>query len=166
MIILTVKRNLTWSVPRKKNRWRWTDAEQALQLLYSIDPGASVKSTKVPREPILITEKWRRKKFFRASRGLIATTHLYAAALCTLPPLLLTSSAASARGSSSNGWVWNMLWKSRPAKRRPRNTISIPTFQILKDPQLAKHTTTIRLQLKLNLQNNLYCTTNSAKFCC
>ena len=34
------------------------------------------------------------KKFFRASRGLIATTCLYAAAFCSLPPLLLTSSAA------------------------------------------------------------------------
>ena len=30
---------------------------------YYIDPRTSVQSTKVPREPILITEKWRRKKF-------------------------------------------------------------------------------------------------------
>ena len=65
MIILTVKRNLTWSIPEKK-RWWWT--EETLQPLYSIDPGASVQSTKVPREPILITDKWRRN-FFSALRA-------------------------------------------------------------------------------------------------
>jgi len=37
--------------------------EETLQLLYSIDPGTSVQSTKVQREPILITAKWRRKIF-------------------------------------------------------------------------------------------------------
>jgi len=47
----------------EKNRWKWT--EETHQLLYSIDPGASVQSTKVPREPILITEKWMRKIFLR-----------------------------------------------------------------------------------------------------
>ena len=39
----------------------------------------------MPREPILITEN-EGEKFFRASRGLIAATRLYAAAFCSLPP--------------------------------------------------------------------------------
>jgi len=44
---------------------------------YYIDPLTSVQSTKVPREAILITEKWRRKKFsaLRAD-WIITTTHL------------------------------------------------------------------------------------------
>ena len=46
---------------------------------YYIDPRTSVQSTKVPREPILITEKWRWKIFFRATRlstaGRIAVTN-------------------------------------------------------------------------------------------
>jgi len=33
------------------------DEQKTLQLLYSIDPRTSIQSTKVPREPILITEK-------------------------------------------------------------------------------------------------------------
>jgi len=36
-----------------------------------------VQSTMVLREPIQTTEKWRRKKFARASRREISTTHLY-----------------------------------------------------------------------------------------
>ena len=40
--------------------------------------------------------KMKVKIFFRASRGLITTTRLYATPFCSLLPLLLTSSAASA----------------------------------------------------------------------
>jgi len=53
----------TWPVARTYGRersWRWT--EETLHLLCSIDPCTSVHSTKVAREPILITEKWRQKK--------------------------------------------------------------------------------------------------------
>ena len=69
MIILTVKRNLTWSVPGKKSlKIKRRDSSATLQQRLSIDPGASVQNTKVTREPILITEKWRRINFPRFAR--------------------------------------------------------------------------------------------------
>ena len=94
MIILTVKRNLTWSVPEKKSlKMNRRDSSATLQ------HWSWCISTKHEGATRAHPDNWKMKakKFFRAPRGLIsiAATRLYAAAFCTLPPLLLTSSAAS-----------------------------------------------------------------------
>jgi len=46
-----------------------------------------LQSTKVPRQPILITEN-ESKNFFRASRRMISTTHLYLAAFGSVTSLI------------------------------------------------------------------------------
>jgi len=47
----------------------------------------SLQSTKVPRDPILITEN-EGEKYFRASRGMITTTRLYLAAFKSINALI------------------------------------------------------------------------------
>jgi len=47
----------------------------------------SIQSTKVPREPILITEN-EGKNFFRALRGIIIPTSFYAAAFGSVTTLI------------------------------------------------------------------------------